>query len=105
MLSVYNLPIEIQFIIMKYISYSPTAKLIREQKIIFDRKRELYDYINLYGIFHTNVKYRMERIFNPRIVNYLRSMQLSRYPLRPMPNKKEYLTERLIYINLHNNSQ
>ena len=38
MLSVYKLPIELQYIIMKYISYSPTAKMIQHNRILIDRK-------------------------------------------------------------------
>jgi hypothetical protein len=102
MLSVKQLPIELQYIIMKYISYSPTANMIQQNLILIDRKRELYDYANLYSIFHTNVYYPIKRLFNHDILKYIRSIQLSLNPINPSIHTylgKEYFQERLIKLN------
>ena len=102
MLSVKQLPIEIQYIIMKYISYSPTAKLLQQNRILIDRKRELYDYANLYNIFHTNLQYPVERIFNHAILKYLRSIQLSLNSVNPTNHSyldKNHFQKRLIKLN------
>jgi hypothetical protein len=102
MLSVNKLPIEIQYIIMKYISYSPTAKMIQQHLIIIDRKRELYDYANLYNIFHTNVDHPRERLFNNAILKYIRYIQLSQNRINPSNHSyldKEYFQERLVQLN------
>lgn len=102
MLSVYKLPIELQYIIMKYISYSPTAKMIQHNRILIDRKREVYDYANLYSIFHTNVYYPIERLFNHAILKYIRSIQLSTNRISPTNHTylgNDYFQQRLIKLN------
>lgn len=102
MLSVKQLPIELQYIIMKYISYSPTAKMIQQNRILIDRKRELYDYANLYSIFHTNINHPIERLFNHAILKYIRSIQLSQNRINPTNHTylgKDYFQQRLIKLN------
>ena len=102
MLYVKQLPIEVQYIIMKYISYSPTANMIQQNLILIDRKRELYDYANLFSIFHTNVYYPIERLFNYTILKYIRSIQISTNRIIPTNHiylGKDYFQERLIKLN------
>ncbi len=55
MLYLCKLPIEIQYLIMKYLSYSPTSKLIQDNQTIILNKHIYYQYIeNRFDIFHTN---------------------------------------------------
>ena len=90
------LPMEIQWAILKYLSYSPTSKLIKENSLSTDRARELYDNLEKFKIFHTNVYKPIERIFNPTILKYIR---LSHYNLNIPNNRQSYYQRKLIQLN------
>ena len=72
MLYLCKLPIEIQYLIMKYLSYSPTSKLIQDNQTIILNKQIYYQYIeNRFDIFHTNDHNKEERIFQQCIMTYI----------------------------------
>ena len=72
MLYLCKLPIEIQHLIMKYLSYSPTSKLIQDNQTVILNKQIYYQYIdNRFDIFHTNDRVKEERIFQQCIMEYI----------------------------------
>lgn len=67
-----NLPNELQFLIMKYLTYSPTSTFIKKNEKIILKKQIYYLFINnKFDIFHTNDTIKTERIFQHRIMQYI----------------------------------
>ena len=98
------LPIEVQWIILKFMIYSPTSDIVKANTLPFDRAREIYDYIDKLGVFHTNHYYPVNRLFNPFMVKTLRRIQLSRNGnscIRPDINYQQTL----IKLNKLNNDR
>lgn len=102
-MQVSSLPIELQWKILKYIMYSPTSILIKSNTLPFDRAREIYDYIDKFGVFHTNHYYPVNRLFNPVMVKTLRRIQLSHYGNTSISLDINYqsdkMAQRLISLN------
>ena len=87
---------ELQWAILKYLSYSPTSRLIKENSLSTDRARELYDKLDKFKIFHTNAYKPIERIFNPTILKYIRhSHSIPNIP----DNRQSYYQKKLIQLN------
>lgn len=98
MLYLCKLPIEIQYLIMKYLSYSPTSKLIQDNQTIILNKQIYYQYIeNRFDIFHTNDHNKEERIFQQCIMKYIHITK--KYPRIPdsilVDSRQQFYKEKL----------
>ena len=97
-----KLPTEIQWIILKYLSYSPTSQCIHAHPLVFVRARELYDHLDIrFDIFKTNDGIVVERIFNPVTLRYIQIIK--RWPslaVRDIYYKEsKFYKKRLINLN------
>ncbi len=80
MITISSLPNELQFYIMKYLSYSPSSNIIKSNQIYILNKQIYYHYIdNRFDIFNTNDSLKSERLFQQCIMNYIRITKKNPY--------------------------
>ena len=73
MITICSLPNELQFYIMKYLSYSPSSNIIKSNQTYILNKQIYYHYIdNRFDIFNTNDSVKTERIFQQCIMDYIK---------------------------------
>ena len=73
MITISSFPNELQFYIMKYLSYSPSSVLIKSNQTYILNKQIYYHYIdNRFDIFNTNDNVKTERIFQQCIMDYIK---------------------------------